>query len=203
LIVNDEGVQVTTWKEGVFTRCWREGYFIVFDEITAASSNMMLRLHGPLDGDALTLSDNGGMVIPKGERTRIFATDNTNGRGDETGLFTGTSVLNEATLDRFGTTVKYGYPCKESEVKILMDKTGIDFNAATIMVDIAQKIRMSFLNDECSCTLSTRRLINWARKTVRMGDVRKAAYIAIINKLNKQDADFVNGVIQRFFGGKI
>lgn len=200
---DEDGAVVTTWAQGLFTRCWREGYFIVFDEITAASANMMLRLHGPLDGDALVLAENGGEVIPKHHRTRIFATDNTNGRGDETGLFTGTSVLNEATLDRFGTVIHYGYPDAGSEAEILVSKTGIEVELASKMVLVARNIRESFKNEECSCTLSTRRLINWARKTVLLKNIRKASLLTIINKLSKNDADFVDGIVQRFFGGSV
>lgn len=200
---DEDGATITTWAQGLFTKCWREGYFIVFDEITAASANMMLRLHGPLDGDALVLAENGGEVVPKHKRTRIFATDNTNGRGDETGLFTGTSVLNEATLDRFGTVIHYGYPDEKSEIKILVAKTGLEEEMAQKMVSVAHKIRESFRNEECTCTLSTRRLINWARKTVLLKNIRKASLLTIINKLSKNDAEFVDAIVQRFFGGSI
>lgn len=201
LITDEHGNNVTRWVDGAFTRCWREGYFIVFDEITAAPANIMLRLHGVLDGCDLAIIENGGEIVSRHERTRIFATDNTNGRGDDTGMFVGTNILNEATLDRFGTVVKYAYPDEVTERNILVFKTGIGVDTAKKMVEVAKKIRESFANEECYCTFSTRRLIGWAKKVVRFGDVRRAASVAVLGKLGSEDAKFVDSIIQRFFGG--
>lgn len=194
---------VTAWRDGAFTRCWKEGYFIVFDEISAINANIMLRLHGPLDGDDLVIMENGGEIVAKHKRTVIFATDNTNGRGDDTGMFSGTHILNEATLDRFGTCLKYGYPDKASERKILVSKTKISAEIANSMVEVANVIRESFANEQCYCTLSTRRLIAWAKKTLRFDDVRKAAEIAVIDRLSRDDGMFVESIIQRYFGGSV
>ncbi len=201
LTVDEKGNNITKWADGVFTRCWREGYFIVFDEITAASANIMLRLHGPLDGADLCIIENGGEIVSKHPRTRIFAIDNTNGRGDETGLFAGTNILNEATLDRFGTVIKYNYPSTETQRKIIVAKSGIEYDLATKLVDVAKKIRESFANEECYCTFSTRRLISWSKKIKKFGDVRKAAEVSVLGKLSMEDEKFVRSIMQRFFGG--
>jgi cobaltochelatase CobS len=201
LVTDEHGNNVTRWVDGAFTRCWREGYYIVFDEMTAAPANIMLRLHGVLDGSDLALIENGGEVIPRHERTRIFATDNTNGRGDDTGMFAGTNIMNEATLDRFGTVLKYSYPDEATERKILVAKSGIEIDVARKMVEVAKKVRESFANEECYCTFSTRRLIGWSKKIKRFGDVRKAADVAVLGKLGSEDAKFVESIIQRFFGG--
>lgn len=203
LVTDEHGNTITKWFDGAFTRCWREGYHIFFDEFCGAPANIMLRLHGPLEGDDLVLMENGGEVVPKHPRTRIFAADNTNGRGDDTGMFSGTNVLNEATLDRFGTVIKYDYPDKVTERKILVAKTGISAASAKNMVECARLVREAFANEECYCTFSTRRLIGWAKKAVRFGDERKAADIAVLGKLSSDDAKFVDAIIQRIFGGSI
>jgi len=203
LVTDEHGNTITKWFDGAFTRCWRQGYHIVFDEFTGACANIMLRLHGPLEGDNLVIMENGGEIVPKHPRTRIFATDNTNGRGDDTGMFSGTNVLNEATLDRFGTVIKFAYPDKVTEKKILVAKTGISADAAKKMVEVAKLVREAFANEECYCTCSTRRLIGWSKKAVRYGDERKAAEIAILGKLSSDDASFVDSIIQRIFGGSV
>jgi cobaltochelatase CobS len=203
LVTDECGNNVTVWCDGMFTRCWRLGYYIVFDELTAAPANIMLRLHGCLDGDSLALIENGGEIVLKHPRTCIFATDNTNGRGDDTGMFSGTNVLNEATLDRFGTTIHFSHPDSQSEEKILVAKSGINKEQAKLMVGVARLVREAFVNEQCYCTFSTRRLIGWAKKTLRFDNVRKAAEVAILGKLSKDDATFVDAIIQRIFGGAI
>jgi cobaltochelatase CobS len=199
----DTGKQVTRWKDGAFTRAWREGYFIILDELTMAPAGVLMRLQGCLEGDDLVLIENGGEVVPKHERTRVFGTDNTNGRGDDTGLYAGANVLNEATLDRFGTVIKFDYPDKDTEVQILTQKTGVKIDWARKMVEVAVKIRDAFNREECYCTFSTRRLLAWAKKAKRYNSVRKAAAVAVIDKLGADDAKFVNGIIQRYFGGEV
>jgi cobaltochelatase CobS len=203
LVTDETGNTITKWRDGAFTRCWRNGYYIIFDEFTAAPANIMLRLHGPLDGNELIVIENGGEVIPKHPRTRIFATDNTNGRGDDSGMFTGTNVMNEATLDRFGTVIEFSYPDKVTERKILVSKTGISSEVAKNMVEVAVIVREAFNNEECYCTFSTRRLIAWAKKAIRFGDERKAAEISVLGRLSRDDSAFVDSIIQRIFGGTI
>jgi MoxR-like ATPase len=204
-VVIDEatGLQVTRFTWGAFTKAWNEGYYIIFDEFTASPSKITLRLQGPLEGDDLVLHEEGGTKVPKHPRTVIFATDNTNGRGDDTGLYVGTNVINESTLDRFGTVIKYDYADAATESKILRKKTGVSKGDSDKMVAIACKIREAFNRDECYCTFGTRRLLSWAKKTVRHSDPRRAAKVSVLNKLNAEDAKFVDSVVQRYFGGVI
>lgn len=201
LVTDSDGNSVTEWVDGTFTKFWSIGSYVVFDEITAAPPNLMMRLHSILDSGDIILFEDGGRIIPKHPRTRFFATDNTNGRGDDSGMFAGTHILNEATLDRFNTVVKYSYTDPNNEKMILKAKGGVELKIARDMVKVAQKVRESFEKELCYCTLSTRRLIDWARKTVRYGDVRRASEVTILNKLGKEDCVFVNSIIQRHFGG--
>lgn len=203
LTVDSRGNSITDWVDGTFSNFWKMGCYIVFDEITASPPNLLMRLHSILDSGDIVLYEDGGRIIPKNSRTRFFATDNTNGRGDDSGMFAGTHVLNEATLDRFNTVIKYSYTEPSNEKKIIAVKGGVDKKIATDMVKVACKVRESFDREECYCTLSTRRLIDWARKTVRYGDARRASRVTVLNKLGKEDYKFVDSLIQRHFGGSV
>lgn len=203
LVVDDEsGEQVTRWTDGLLPRCMRNGWWILVDEFTALPPGILFAFQAVLEGNQLTLPT--GEVVRPQEHFRIIATDNTNGRGDDSGLYAGTHVMNEATMDRFGIVIAYQYPEPEHEAKILVAKCGVAPKVAEKMVAVAAKVREAFANETCFCTFSLRRLIAWAGLTTRLGgDARKASRPAVLNKLGKEDADFVNSIIQRYFGGDV
>lgn len=203
LVVDEKtGEQVTRWTDGLLPTAMRFGRWLLIDEITATPPGIMFALQAVLEGNALMLPT--GEAVKPHKHFRIIATDNTNGRGDESGLYVGTHVMNEATLDRFGVVIACDYPTPDDEAKIIEAKGGVSNKVAQKMVAVARKVRDAFANETCFCTFSTRRLIAWARLTSRLeGDIRKASKPAILNKLSTDDAKFVDGIIQRHFGGEV
>lgn len=201
VVDKDTGFQVTRQSEGLLPMCMRRGWWLIVDEFTAAPPGIMFAMQAALEGQPLLLP-NGDVVKPH-KYFRFIATDNTTGRGDETGLYAGTHVMNESTMDRFGVVIACDYPNSDDEAKIVMSKGGVDLKTALSMISVAKKVREGLANETCYCTLSTRSLIAWAMLTQELGDVRKASRPAVINKLSKDDAKFVNGLIQRHFGGDV
>lgn len=204
LETDEQGNTVTGWKDGVLTEAMRNGWWLLLDEMDQAHPDVLMKLQAILEGAPLVLTENFGEVVNPHEDFRIIATANTMGRGDETGLYAGAKVMNEATLDRFGVVLRADCPERGTEEIIVKGRSGIDHNTARKMVTVAHKVREALEKEECCCTFSTRRLIAWASKTVRYnGDARRAAKTAILNKLETEDAQFVNELIQRYFGGEI
>lgn len=208
LKVDDNGNRYTEFEYGVLPKAIQNGWWLLLDEIDQAHPDVAMALQSVLEGNPLVLTENFGEVVdPKANdrsaHFRIIATANTAGRGDESGLYSGAKVQNEATLDRYGVTIKAGYPQADTEANILTTYSGINAADAKKMVKVARTVREALANEECNCTFSTRRLIAWATKTKRLGNAPRAAKVAILWKLDADDESFVSGLIQRYFGGAV
>jgi len=202
LVVDEaSGESITQWTDGLLPKCMRNGWWLLVDEFTALPAGILFAFQAVLEGNKLMLPT--GEVVKPHEHFRLIATDNTNGRGDDSGLYAGTHVMNEATMDRFSVVIACDYPEPEHEAKILVAKGGVDLKTAERMVSCANKVREAARNEACFCTFSLRRLIAWAKMTKRLGDARKASQPTVLNKLNRDDAEFVNSIIQRYFGGDV
>jgi cobaltochelatase CobS len=198
----DSGQAVTEWEDGILPTAMRRGWWLILDEMDAAPAQILMTLQAVLEhGHKLVLKENGGEIVKAHPRFRLIATANTLGRGDQSGMYAGTNVLNEATLDRFGIVIQFGYPGASQEVSIVRAKTGVDAAIAKKMCEVAKKVRAGLGNDECYCTFSTRRVLNWAALTVKLGDQKKAAQFAVLQRLSDEDRVYVAGVIQRVMGG--
>ena len=193
------------FQYGILPRAYRdfEGCIICLDEWDAISDECAFVLQRPLqreDGKLLIL-ENGGEVIPLPEGHHIVATSNTCGQGDDTGLYsTGTRVQNYAQLNRFGTTIKLGYLGAADEVAMLLQRFaphGFKKVEAELFVRIIGKVREGFAAGTLSSPLSSRDLINWVEKFLKIGDPVKAAKYAFLNRLPAEDAESIKGLVQR------
>lgn len=209
LRIDKDGNQYTEFVYGVLPKAIKNGWWLLLDEIDQAHPDVLMAIQAVLEGEPLVLSENFGEVVSPGETERsknfrIIATANTFGKGDDSGLYVGAKIMNEATLDRFGVTIKADYPVYDTEVEILVKKAGIKKPVAKKMVSIGQKVREAVLNDVCTCTFSTRRLIMWAKKYKRYNDVRRSINVSVLNKIQEQeDVRFISDLVQRYFGGDV
>lgn len=196
------GQAVTSWIDGVAVEAAELGHWLLIDEVDATPAHISFVLHGALEKKRfMSIAGDRGRVVKFHKNFRIIGTANTLGAGDESGQYAGTTVMNQAFLDRWGVTIAANYPDQATEAGILMARTGVEPEHAEKMARIAAKIREAHSKEECFASISTRRLIDWAQKTVRLGDAPRAAKISMLNKMGSSDAKFIGDVIQRYFGG--
>ena len=212
--VDEEGNPCTRYQAGILPQAMKRGWWLLLDELDAAPAAILFTLQRVLTHRQLVMDEDGdGKVIEAHPDFRIIATANTLGRGDDSGLYTGTNVLNEAFLDRFGTVIEHKYlgngkhgtslSDSDNEVQVVRGKSGLDLATTKKLISVARIVREAVDREECYCTFSTRRLIAWAGKCVRMkGNVQRAAKITFMNKLGTDDRAFVKGICQRVIGGK-
>ena len=198
---------VIEFVEGILPRAMKNGWWLLLDEMDAAPAPILFVLQRVLTHRQIVLDEDGGRVVNAHPNFRVIATANTLGRGCDSGLYAGTNILNEAFLDRFGTVIHMNYPgsgnsgreLRESdeEVRIVADKSGLEKKTVMAMVNVARLVREGAQREECNCTFSTRRLINWARKANVIGDKREAFLLCVLNKLSGEDKKFVEQVFER------
>src|SRR5690606_5242507 len=115
-------------------------------------------------------------VVKPHPNFRIFATGNTNGSGDETGLYTGTQVMNAANYSRFALTVEMEYMPAAQEIAVVVSQSKIHRDDATVLVKVAGEIRAAFGRNDLTTTISPREIINAAQLARVFGakpDLRK------------------------------
>ena len=192
----------TVFNYGFLPRAMRMGAICLIDEIDGIEPAVAFAIHQLMeDQGKLVLLQNGGEIVEPHENFRLVTTANTLGNGDESGLYTGTRVLNAAFLDRFAAVFRMSYMPPALEADVIRARVP---NCAAVLakklVKVARDVREARKNDQIYCTFSTRRLIELARKQSQIGDFSAALELAVLNRLHDEDRQVVYEVCQRHFG---
>lgn len=196
----------TEWQDGPLTEAVRYGGVVLIDEWELMPPEISMGLQNLLEDDGfLFLKEMPGTstdktIVPD-EGFRIICAGNTVGQGDDSGDFSGTSVQNSATLDRFSTTIVLQYLTKAHEVNVITSKSKINKTVAKKMVDLAELIRNAKRQMQVNLTMSPRTLINWGRKVeLYDNNVRMAFDIAFYDKLRDSDKKAIDELYTKVFG---
>ncbi|MFA7455751.1 MAG: MoxR family ATPase [Desulfobulbaceae bacterium] len=151
------------WMDGPLTTAARYGHLFLLDEQDLVDPGQLAGLNAVLEGSPLTLPGNAGEVVKLHKNFRFAATGNSNGAGDETGLYQGVLRQNLAFMDRF-TVVKVGYPEPQVEAEILAKQAHhLPDLIREKMIELANEVRKLFTSPEgLDVTFSTRTLLRWA-----------------------------------------
>lgn len=170
-----------SYEYGPLALAMRYGGICLINELDMASPEVAAGLHGILDGSPLCIPENGGELIIPHPMFRFVATANTNGAGDDTGLYQGTQRQNLAFTDRF-ILCEMGYPDSSVEKKLLRDRyPTLPVSLCETMVDYANEVRRLFMGEMSGSTLSgsieitfsTRSLLRWGALTLRFQPLAK------------------------------
>ena len=199
-----DGVQITEFHEGILPWALRNPVAIVFDEYDAGRADVMFVIQRVLEHDGkLTLMDQNEIIQPN-PNFRLFATANTVGLGDTTGLYHGTQQINQAQMDRWSLVATLNYLSVEAETSIVLAKApnyNTDGGQKTIkqMVTVADLTRTAFMNGDLSTVMSPRTVIAWAQNAEIFGSMGYAFRLSFLNKCDELERQTVAEFYQRCF----
>jgi cobaltochelatase CobS len=204
-IVVRDGLQVTEFKDGILPWAYQNNVALVFDEYDAGRPDVMFVIQRVLESSGrLTLLDQSRVIRPH-PAFRLFATANTVGLGDTTGLYHGTQQINQAQMDRWSIVTTLNYLPHDNEVGIVVSKvkefdTEEGRKTVSSMVRVADMTRSSFMNGDLSTVMSPRTVITWAENARIFGDVALAFRLTFLNKCDELERSLVAEHYQRAFG---
>jgi cobaltochelatase CobS len=203
-----DGKQVTEFHEGILPWALRNPCAIVFDEYDAGRPDVMFVIQRVLEHDGkLTLLDQNEIITPH-PSFRLFATANTVGLGDTTGLYHGVQQINQAQMDRWSLVATLNYLSHDAETAIVLSKNPTYNNEKgrrTIgqMVTVADMTRSAFMNGDLSTVMSPRTVIAWAENARIFRNVGYAFRLTFLNKCDELERKTVAEFYQRCFNEEL
>ena len=203
-IVIRDGTQITEFKEGILPWAVQNPMALVFDEYDAGRADVMFVIQRVLkSGGKLTLLDTNRVISPHNS-FRLFATANTVGLGDTTGLYHGTQQINQGQMDRWSIVASLNYLPIDAEVEIVVAKVAswnTENGRKTIqkMVALAGLTRNGFMSGDISTIMSPRTVITWAENAEIIGDLILSFNLSFLNKCDEMERDIVKEYYQRCF----
>ena len=207
-IVLRDGKQVTEFREGILPWAVQHACALVFDEYDAGRPDVMFVIQRVLEVEGrLTLLDQSRVIRPH-PAFRLFATANTVGLGDSTGLYHGTQQINQAQMDRWNIVATLNYLEHDAEVQMVVAKlTAYDTKAGRArvgaMVTLADLTRRGFIEGDLSTVMSPRTVLSWAENALIFGDLRFAFRVSFLNRCDEIERVLVAEYYQRCFGEEL
>ena len=207
-IVLKDGKQITEFRDGILPWALQNNVALVFDEYDAGRPDVMFVIQRVLEvAGKLTLLDQNRVIRPH-PAFRLFATANTIGLGDTSGLYHGTQQINQGQMDRWSIVTTLNYLPHDHEVGIIAAKaksfTGAEGRETlSKMVRVADMTRSAFINGDISTVMSPRTVLTWAENAAIFGDVGFAFRLTFLNKCDETERVHVAEFYQRCFGKEL
>jgi cobaltochelatase CobS len=204
-IILKDGKQITEFKEGILPWSIQNPIALVFDEYDAGRPDVMFVIQRVLESEGnFTLLDK-NKVLEQHDFFRIFATTNTVGLGDTTGLYHGTQQINQGQMDRWNIVATLNYLPFNKELEIVLAKNKNLNNKdgkelLSNMIKVADLTRKGFINGDISTVMSPRTVLHWAENTSIFKDQGYAFRITFLNKCDELEKKIISEYYQRCFG---
>ena len=204
-IVIKDGKQITEFKEGVLPWSIQNPVALVFDEYDAGRPDVMFVINRVLESEGtFTLLDK-NKVIKQNSNFRLFATTNTIGLGDTTGLYHGTQQINQGQMDRWNIVTTLNYLDFDKELEIVLAKNKNMNNTKgkekiSNMIKVASLTRKGFIAGDISTVMSPRTVIHWAENSEIFKDTGYAFRVTFLNKCDDLEKSIIAEYYQRCFG---
>jgi cobaltochelatase CobS len=200
-----DGRQVTEFREGILPWALQRAVALVLDEYDAGRPDVMFVLQRVLEVEGkLTLLDQNRVLDPH-PAFRVFATANTVGLGDASGLYYGTQPINQGQMDRWQIVASLNYLPAPTELGIVLARvrafdTSAGRELVSRMITLAGLTRAAFIAGELATVMSPRTVINWAENVQIFGNAERAFRLTFLNKCDEAERTTVAELYQRCFG---
>lgn len=207
-IVLRDGLQVTEFQEGIVPWALQRPVALIFDEYDAGRPDVMFVIQRILERDGkFTLLDQNRVIQPH-PSFRLFATSNTVGLGNFSGMYHGTQLLNHAQIDRWNivTTLNYLSPQEEAAIvlaRVPAKNTEHGERLIASMVALANLTRKGFATGDLSTLMSPRTVISWAENCDIFHDTALAFRLSFLNKCDDAERPLVAEYYQRCFDAEL
>ena len=204
-IVIRDGKQITEFREGMLPWALQSPTALVFDEYDAGRPDVMFVIQRILEVDGkMTLLDQNRIIHPH-PAFRLFATANTVGLGDTSGLYHGTQQINQGQMDRWNIVATLNYLSHDKEVEIVHSKLSSyeseeEKQTISSMVDVATLTRSGFANGDISTVMSPRTVITWAENAEIFNDIAFGFRATFLNKCDELERPLIAEYYQRCMG---
>ena len=199
-----DGKQITEFQEGLLPWSIQNPVALVFDEYDAGRPDVMFVIQRILEVEGkLTLLDQNKVISPH-PSFRLFATTNTVGLGDVTGLYHGTQQINQGQMDRWHILSSLNYLDPKQEYKVVISqignfKTSKNEEILKNMIKLANLTRTGFGNGDISILMSPRTVISWAQNFKIFKDVVSSFKLTFLNKCDEMEKPIICEYFQRCF----
>jgi len=206
VITLKDGKQITQFQEGILPWSLARPMALVFDEYDAGRPDVMFVIQRVLEAQGkFTLLDQNKVISPH-PYFRLFATSNTVGLGDSTGIYHGTQPINQGQMDRWNIVTALNYLPPEQELEVVMAKAkgmAKQKDQLKSMIAMAALTREGFMNGDLSTVMSPRTVINWAENAIIFGDIHLAFKLTFLNKCDENERATIAEYYQRVFNKDI
>ena len=212
VLTTKDGNTVTKFVDGVIPKAMQEPCLLLLDEVDASRPDLGFVLQRLTEGNGFMLLEDGGRTIQPHPFFRIFATANTNGRGDDTGLYSGTRALGAAFINRFKPYIDVEYMPADEERALLKTKVGLNDDDATTITNYATEHRVSFMQANLTLPCSPRdtmalgmAYLNYSRLFAHKSRAEiweLAFHHTLVNAADADDATVIRGFINRIIEGE-
>ena len=200
-----DGKQITEFQEGILPWSIQNPIALVFDEYDAGRPDVMFVIQRVLEAEGnFTLLDK-NKVLKQHKYFRLFATSNTVGLGDTTGLYHGTQQINQGQMDRWNIVTSLNYLSLEKEMEIILAKNKSYNNSKgkediANMIKVASLTRKGFISGDISTVMSPRTVMHWAENNLIFKDIGYSFRVTFLNKCDEVEKNIIAEYYQRCFG---
>ena len=182
----------TFWQDGAVLRGMRRpGSIILLDEVCVGRPEFLAPLHAALEPEGEIKINETGERVRKADGVCFFAADNSNGRGDVSGLFAGVREQNTAFLSRFSRVLQFDFMPRAKEVVIVSNRSGCTQQLADLIVGFVSVCRQQVESATLDLAPGMRDMIFFAEAITDGTPGRQAFEETILNRASVEGREIL------------